>query len=81
MQADGDSPVSARVDAALWKAQAGSFLEQAEVADTAIAEQYVVDAGLLDTGGSDPRDLRWLTGTRVKAGALALWEGAPSRID
>ena len=29
--------------------------------------------------GSDPRDLLWLTGTRVKAGALALWEGAPSR--
>jgi diguanylate cyclase (GGDEF)-like protein len=75
---NGSSPVSARVAAALWKAQAGAFLHQVEVTDVAISEQYVVDAGLLDTGGSDPRDLSWLTGTRVKAGALAIWEGTPS---
>ncbi len=74
----GASLLSARVTAALWKVQAGAFLQQGEITDTAIAEQYVVDAGLLDTGDSDPRDLRWLTGTRVRAGALALWEDAPS---
>ncbi len=76
---DGASPVSARVSAALWKVQARAFLQQAEAADTAIAEQYVVDAGLLDTGGSDPRDLLWLTGTRVTTGALALWQDPRSR--
>jgi diguanylate cyclase (GGDEF)-like protein len=37
-----------------------------------------VDAGLLDSSRRDPRDLRWLTGTHVKAGALALWEDGPS---
>jgi diguanylate cyclase (GGDEF)-like protein len=75
---DDPSPASDRVAAALWKLQAGAFLHQSEITDAAIAEQYVVDAGLLDTGGSDPRDLRWLTGTRVKAGVLALWEDAPT---
>jgi len=79
LQTAEGSPGSARIAAAMWKAQSGSFLEQAEITDSAIVEQFVVDAGLLDAGGSDPRDLRWLTGTRVKAGALALWEGTPSR--
>jgi diguanylate cyclase (GGDEF)-like protein len=63
--------------ASLWKAQAGAAVLQVESTATAIAEQYVVDAGLLNTGGSDPRDLLWLTGTSVKAGALALWDGGP----
>jgi diguanylate cyclase (GGDEF)-like protein len=75
---DGRLPASARLAAALWKVQAGAFLRQVETTETAIVEQYVVDAGLLDTGHSDPRDLRWLTGTHVKAGVLALWEDDPS---
>lgn len=74
----GPTSAAARVAAAMWKVQAGTFLGQAETTETAIAEQYVVDAGLLDTGRSDPRDLGWLTGTHVKAGALALWEDGPS---
>ncbi len=77
----GASPVSARVAAALWREQAGAFLHQAETTDAAVAEQYVVDAGLLETGGADPRDLHWLAGTRVAAGALALWkDGRPSGL-
>jgi len=71
---DGTLPASVRIAAALWKVQASAFLRRAEITETAIVEQYVVDAGLLDTGHSDPRDLRWLTGTHVKAGVLALWE-------
>ncbi|MDN4479799.1 EAL domain-containing protein [Demequina muriae] len=74
----GASPVSARIAAVLWKAQASAFLRQAEQTDVAIVEQYAVDAGLLDTGGADPRDLSWLAGTSVKAGALALWDDGPS---
>ncbi|MGV8850689.1 MAG: EAL domain-containing protein [Propionibacteriaceae bacterium] len=69
---------STRLAAALWKVRAGAFLRRAETTETAIVEQYVVDAGLLDTGHSDPRDLRWLTGTHVKAGVLALWQDGPS---
>ena len=69
---------SARVAAAMWKVQAGAFLRQAETTESVIAEQYVVDAGLLDNGRSDPRDLGWLTGTHVKAGALALWQDGPA---
>ncbi|MFW2513767.1 EAL domain-containing protein [Demequina sp. SO4-13] len=72
------SPVSARIAAALWKGHARASQRQAEVTDAAIAEQYVVDAGLLETGGADPRDLTWLTGTRVKVGALGLWEDGPA---
>ncbi len=73
-----ETSMSTKVAAALWKVQAGSFLHQTEMTDAAIAEQYVIDAGLLETGGSDPRDLRWLNGTSVKLGALALWEDGPS---
>ncbi|MCB2412646.1 EAL domain-containing protein [Demequina sp. TTPB684] len=75
---DASAPTRASIAAALWKAQAGAFLHQAELTEAAIAEQYVIDAGLLATGGADPRTLRWLTNTHVKAGALALWEGDPA---
>ncbi|MCR6494497.1 EAL domain-containing protein [Cellulomonas sp. P24] len=69
---------SARVSAALWKAQTGAYLSRAEATEAAITEQYVVDAGLLDTENIDPRDLGWLAGTHIKAAVLALWEGEPS---
>jgi diguanylate cyclase (GGDEF)-like protein len=68
----------AQITAALWQLQCRAFLWQAEATETAFTEQYAVDTGLLDTGHSDPRDLRWLTGTHVKAGVLALWEDGPS---
>ena len=58
---------------ALWQLQAGAFLQQAEATQTALQEQYVVDAGMLDAGGDDPRKLDWLAATHVRAGALALW--------
>lgn len=76
--ANGPTLASARIAAAMWKVQAGAILRQGELADAVMAEQYAVDAGLLDTAGSDPQSLRWLEGTRVKAAALALWEDAPS---
>jgi len=66
--------VSARVAAALWKAQSGALLRQMETTEAAIGEQYVVDAGLLETGGADPRNLKWLDETSVVAATLALWE-------
>jgi diguanylate cyclase (GGDEF)-like protein len=74
----GPTLASARVAGALWKLQAGEFLRQAESTETAIGEQYVVDAGLLEAGRSDPRLLTWITGARVVAGALALWADTPS---
>lgn len=74
---DGSS-LAPRLAAALWKLQASAYLRVTEVTDAAIVEQYVVDAGLLDTGGADPRDLTWLAGTQVKAAALALWDGPAS---
>ena len=68
------SPAAAsRVVAELWKAQAGAFLQRADAAELAIVEQYAVDAGLLTTIATDPRELRWLAGTHVQAGVLALW--------
>ncbi|MGV8966334.1 MAG: EAL domain-containing protein [Cellulomonas sp.] len=74
----GATLASARVAAALWKSQAGAFLRRAERVELAIKEQFVVDAGLLGAGRFDPRELRWLTGTHVSAGVLALWvDGSP----
>ncbi len=70
---DSSTLASVRIAAALWKSQAGAFLRRAERIESAIKEQFVVDAGLLDAGRLDPRDLRWLTGTHVSAGVLALW--------
>lgn len=64
--------------AAVWKAQAGASLHQAERTDAAIGEQYIVDAGLLDTSGDDPRSLKWLASTHVKAAVLGLWTGDPA---
>jgi diguanylate cyclase (GGDEF)-like protein/PAS domain S-box-containing protein len=69
---------AARIAAALWRLQAGAFLRQAESTEAALEEQYVVDAGLLDAGRSDPRHLGWLAGTHVGAGVLALWEDSAS---
>jgi diguanylate cyclase (GGDEF)-like protein/PAS domain S-box-containing protein len=57
---------------ALWQVQAGTFLRQNETTQAALEEQYLVDAGMLDVGRSDPRSLDWLAGTHVQAGALAL---------
>ena len=68
---------AARLTTALWQLQAGTFLRQAEAAETALDEQYVVNAGLLDIGRSDPTELGWLVGTHVRAGVLALWEDGP----
>ncbi len=76
--AAGGTPVSPRIAASLWKAQAGALLHQTEATHAAAVEQYAVDAGLLETGDSDPRDLAWLSGTRVRAAALGLWKGDPA---
>jgi len=65
---------SDRLAAAVWKAQAGAALRQAERTDEVIAEQYVVDAGLVDAGGRDPRNLHWLSTTHVTSAVLALWD-------
>ncbi|QTE29692.1 EAL domain-containing protein [Pengzhenrongella sicca] len=65
---------AARLEAELWQLQAGAFLRQAEHGETAIEEQYVVDAGLLDAARANPRHLGWLEGTHVRAGVLALWD-------
>lgn len=59
---------------ALWRAQSGAFLRQRIATEIAIAEQYGVDAGLLDTSGVDPRSLAWFAGTHVKSAVLGLWE-------
>ncbi len=78
--APGGEPSAAaatQLIAALWRLQVRAFLQQVESTQTALEEQYQVDAGLLD-GQADARDLAWLTGTHVRAGVLALWEGGPS---
>ena len=70
-----DSTLS-QLSTALWQLQAGAFLQQAETTQTALEEQYVVDAAMRDAGATDPRGLHWLAATHVEAGVLALWPDA-----
>jgi len=74
------APAHGQLAVALWQLHAGAFLRQAEITQAALEEQYAVDAGLLDAGGADPRQLNWLATTHVRAGVLALWEGGQLRI-
>ena len=76
--ADGSTPAAARLAAALWRMQAGSFRGQSASFEAALDEQVAVDEGLLEAAGADPRLLGWLAGTRVHAGVLALWEDGPA---
>lgn len=62
----------ATVATALWRLQASALLRQVEETEDAMAEQYVVDAALLDTTQTDPRTLGWLADTHVRAAVLAL---------
>ncbi|WP_218856029.1 EAL domain-containing protein [Demequina lutea] len=68
----------ARIKVALSKVKSGEFLRQLEATESAFAEQYVVDAGMLDSARTQPTSLDWLAGTHIKAGALALWADPPS---
>jgi diguanylate cyclase (GGDEF)-like protein len=76
--ATGATPEATAVAASLWKLQAGAFLRQAETTETAIQEQFAVDAALLDSNRSDPQTLGWLTHTHLAAAVLALWVDDPS---
>ena len=79
LMVDGPAPAAAaRVAAALWQMQAGSFQGQSASFEASIDEQVAVDHGLLEAGSSDPRVLGWLAGTQVRAGVLGLWEDGPS---
>lgn len=61
---------AARLKAALWRLQAGVFLQQVEAAEAMLDTQLAVDARLLDTS-------TWthgaLTGSRARTCALARW--------
>ena len=63
---------------ALWQLEAGAFLQQAEMTEVALKEQYIVGTRMLDPSRSDPRTLEWLADTHVRAGVLALWEDGPT---
>ena len=69
----------ARLTVELWKVKAGEYLRHLQDKELAFIEQYVVDAGMLDSHRTKPHSLEWLAGTHVKAGALALWAPASAR--
>ena len=63
-------------DADSWRRRAGDFLREAEQIQTALEEQYRVDAGMI-AGRDDPRRLHWLAGTHVRSALFAAWAGEP----
>ncbi|HUG86938.1 MAG TPA: substrate-binding domain-containing protein, partial [Euzebya sp.] len=65
------------ISRALWHLEAASFLTQSNRFERRLDEQVGIDGGLLDAGGTDPRDLSWLQGTHVVGGVLGLWDAAP----
>lgn len=71
-----DPTTVARIKVELWKLKAGEFLHDLEAKESAFVEQYVVDAGMLDSHRAKPHSLEWLSGTHVKAAALGLWSDA-----
>ena len=73
--ARGSEGMPMKLADALSKAQSAALIRHAHGTDKEVAGQYAVDAGLLTSAGSDPRDLTWLAGTGVKAGVLGLWSG------
>ncbi|HUG84584.1 MAG TPA: EAL domain-containing protein, partial [Euzebya sp.] len=75
VQGAADPPTS--ISRALWHLEAASFLTQSTRFERRLDEQVGIDGGLLDAGGTDPRDLSWLQGTHVVGGVLGLWDAAP----
>jgi diguanylate cyclase (GGDEF)-like protein/PAS domain S-box-containing protein len=66
------------VVAALWQLQAEAYLRRSQTQERLLTEQFRLSASLLDAAGPDARALRWLAGTHVRAGALALWTDGPT---
>jgi len=67
---------STPTDAADWRRRAGAFLREAEQTQSALEEQYRVDAGMI-AGQDDPRQLHWLAGTHVQSALFAAWADDP----
>jgi diguanylate cyclase (GGDEF)-like protein/PAS domain S-box-containing protein len=67
------------VVAALWQLQAEAYLRRSQTQERLLTEQFRLSASLLDAAGPDARTLRWLSGTHVRAGVLALWADGPER--
>ncbi|WP_024285865.1 EAL domain-containing protein [Cellulomonas sp. KRMCY2] len=67
---------AAQVTAGLWQMQAGAYLRRSQSLESALEEQFAVDAALLDARGTDPRRLRWVAATHVRSAVLGLWDGA-----
>ncbi|MDT0166794.1 EAL domain-containing protein [Actinotalea sp. AC32] len=66
---------AAQVVSALWQLQAETYLRRSKAQERLLTEQFTLSASLLDAAGPDFRRLRWLEGTHVRAGVLALWSG------
>ena len=75
-QSCGCADTGAPTDGAIWRRRAGEFLREAEQTQTALEEQYRVDAGMI-AGQDDPRRLQWLAGTHVRSALFAAWVDEP----
>lgn len=66
---------SARMSTLVTHLQARAHFRRTASLDSTLDEQYRVGRGLLDHSHAEPRSLSWLSGTHVRAGVLALWDG------
>jgi diguanylate cyclase (GGDEF)-like protein/PAS domain S-box-containing protein len=67
-----------RALAALTEFKARGYLFRSRRHDTAAVEVDTIAGGLLRASAALNRSLAWLSGTHVRAGVLALWEGPVS---
>jgi diguanylate cyclase (GGDEF)-like protein/PAS domain S-box-containing protein len=68
-------PGPACVLGSLAELAARGYMRRSRRQEAAVIETDAVAVGLLRADGARNRSLAWLTGTHVRAGVLALWEG------
>src|SRR5665648_673407 len=72
-----DSPGAERLTALLAQLQMRGYAHRSRRLEAAALELNAVAEGMVRADPAQIRSLRWLSGTHVRAGVLALWDGPP----
>jgi len=72
-----DSPGAERLTALLAQLQMHGYAHRSRRLEAAALELNAVAEGMVRADPAQIRSLRWLSGTHIRAGVLALWDGPP----